>query len=95
MQNEDRLERIETHLRLMKESNEVTNIQISKITNALIGNEYNNSLGLVNEIQKTKSDVQSNREDILILKDNMALVKWFGAAAFGAIVSIIIYIIEK
>jgi hypothetical protein len=90
-----RLDRIEHHLKLMKVSVEGTNTEINKISSALVGNEYTGGVGIVHQMKIIKDDVQKNKDDVDILKENMALVKWFGSIIGGLVVAMIIYILQK
>ena len=90
-----RLDRIEHHLKLMKESGENTNESLHKITNALVGNEYTGGIGMVHTLQKVKNDVEKNQDDIALLKDNMGLIKWFASGIGGLVAAIIIYLLGK
>ena len=90
-----RLDRMEHHLKLMKESVERTNTEIHKISSALVGNEYTGGIGLVHKMDKLQKDISNNKDDIDILKENMSLVKWFGSAIGGLLVAMIIYILQK
>lgn len=90
-----RLDRIEHHLKLMKESTEITTESIHKISNALVGNEYTGNVGMVHTLQKVKVDVERNQDEIAILKDNMGLIKWFASGLGGLVIAIIIYLLGK
>ena len=79
----------------MKESSQLTNDSISKISNALIGNEYTGGIGIVHTMQKIKVDVENNKDEIAILKDNMGLIKWFASGLGGLVIAIIIYLLGK
>lgn len=94
MQN-GRLEQIDQHLKLMKKSLEDTNFEISRISSALVGNEYTGGVGIVHQMKIIKDDLQKNKDDVDILKENMALVKWFGSIIGGLVVAMIIYILQK
>lgn len=90
-----RLDRIEHHLKLMKETTEITSESIHKISNALIGNEYTGGIGIVHTVHKIKIDVENNKDEIAILKDNMGLIKWFASGVGGLVIAIIIYLLGK
>ena len=79
----------------MKDSVEGTNIEINKISSALVGNEYTGGVGIVHQMKITRDDLQKTKDDVDILKENMALVKWFGSALGGLVVAMIIYILQK
>lgn len=66
-----------------------------KISSALVGNEYTGGRGIVHQLHELKSDVEKNKDDIAIFKDNMNLVKWFGGCIGGLVVSIVLYILQK
>ena len=66
-----------------------------KISSALIGNEYTGGRGIIHQLDDIKKDVEINKDDIAILKDNMGLVKWFGGCIGGLVISIVLYILEK
>ena len=65
-----RLDRMEHHLKLMKESVERTNTEIHKISSALVGNEYTGGIGLVHKMDKLQKDISNTKDDIDILKEN-------------------------
>ena len=90
-----RLDRMEHHLKLMKESVDRTNTEIHKISSALVGNEYTGGVGIVHQMKITRDDLQKTKDDVDILKENMSLVKWFGSALGGLVVAMIIYILQK
>lgn len=79
----------------MKESVDRTDSEIHKISSALVGNEYTGGIGLVHKMDKLQKDIDMNKDDIDILKENMSLVKWFGSAIGGLVVAMIIYILQK
>ena len=55
-----RLDRMEHHLKLMKESVERTNTEIHKISSSLVGNEYTGGIGLVHKMDKLQKDISNN-----------------------------------
>ena len=90
-----RLDRMEHHLKLMKDSIEMTNSEIHKISSSLIGNEYTAGIGLVHKMEKIEREIHINKDEIDILKENMSLVKWLGSAIGGLVIAMIIYILQK
>lgn len=66
-----------------------------KISNALVGNEYTGGIGIVHTLHKIKNDVEINKDEIAILKDNMGLIKWFASGLGGLVIAIIIYLLGK
>lgn len=89
------MQKMEEHLKRMKESVESTNESIHKISNALVGNEYTGGIGLVHTVQKIKIDVEINKDDIAVMKENWGLIKWFASGLGGLVIAIIIYLLGK
>jgi len=90
-----RLDRMEQHMKLMKDAVQETRDESRKISNALVGNEYTGGIGIVHTLQKVKNDVERNQDEIAILKDNMGLIKWFASGLGGLVIAIIIYLLGK
>ena len=90
-----RLDRVEHHLKLMKDSLDKINMDIHKISSSLIGNEYTGHVGIVSSLNDIHKQVLQNKDDIEMLKENFALIKWIGSAIGGFVITIIIYIIQK
>lgn len=90
-----RLDRIEHHLKLIEGSFEKSNETLHKISNSLVGNEYTAGIGLIHTVQNLKIDVETNKDEISILKDNKGLIKWFASGVGGLVIAIIIYLIGK
>jgi len=95
LKDDFRMQKMEEHLKRMKDSVEATNESIHKISNALVGNEYTGGIGIVHTLQKVKMDVEKNQDEIAILKDNMGLIKWFASGIGGLVIAIIIYLLGK
>lgn len=91
----ERLDRMEQHLRLMKESISSIHTDSKKISDALIGNEYTGGIGIVHSIKRLTDDVEKQKDRIDRLDDNMNLVKWFGSGAGALFLAMIIYILQK
>ncbi len=90
-----RLDRMEHHLKLMKDSSEKMHDEIHKIASALVGNEYTGGVGIVHRLKAMESDIEKTKDQIAIIEDNMKLTKWIGSALGGFVVAIIIYILQK
>ena len=89
------MQKMEEHLKRMKESVEQTNESINKISNALIGNEYTGGVGLIHTVHKVKIDVELLQDDVAIMKENWGLLKWFVSGLGGLVIAIIIYLLGK
>lgn len=79
----------------MKDSLDKINMDIHKISSSLIGNEYTGHVGIVSSLNDIHKQVLKNKDDIEMLKENFALIKWIGSAIGGFVITIIIYIIQK
>lgn len=90
-----RLDRMEHHLKLMKDSAELMSAEMHKISSALVGNEYTGGVGIVHQMKSMRESIDKSKDDIDILKENMSLVKWLGSAIGGFVIAIIIYILQK
>jgi hypothetical protein len=90
-----RLDRMEQHLKLMKETAELMSAEMHKISSALVGNEYTGGVGIVHQMKHMREAIDKSKDDIDILKENMSLVKWLGSAIGGFVIAIIIYILQK
>ncbi len=90
-----RLDRIDLHLEVLKKSNISTNEKLDKISNALTGNEFTGGIGLVHMVNKLRAEVQTNKDDIDILKENLSIIKWIASGMGGLVIAIIIFLIER
>jgi len=90
-----RLDRIEHHLKLIKESAEKDGKTLSKIENALIGSDMNGHKGLVTDFDEMKRKVNvldDFHEEVQIYVKQF---KWVIGIFAGAIVGIIIKLFVK
>lgn len=93
--NNERLDRMEQHLKLMRVNIDSISDNSKKISDALIGNEYTGGIGIVHSIKELKEDNLKTKDKVEILENNMAMVKWFGSGIGGLVLAIILYIIQK
>jgi biotin carboxyl carrier protein len=91
----ERLDRMEQHLKLIKQTAEITSAEMHKISSALVGNEYTGGVGIVHRLKAMEGDLEKTKDQIAIIEDNMKLTKWIGSALGGFVVAIIIYILQK
>jgi hypothetical protein len=77
-QEQARLERIEHHLKLLKENDEIRGESLSNIENALIGSKMNGHKGLVSDIEEIKKTFKTQSDDITILKNDLENAKFWG-----------------
>lgn len=93
--NNERLDRMEHHLRLMKDNIESISEDSKKISSALIGNEYTGGIGIVHRIKELEDRVSINEDKVDLLKENMSLVRWFGSGIGAMVIALILYILQK
>jgi len=91
----ERFDRMEQHLRLVKVSLEAISEDSKKMSIALIGNEFTAGEGLVHRMKRIDDCNEKNKDDIALLKDNMNLVKWIGSAIGGLILAIVLYVLQS
>lgn len=74
-----RLDRMEQHLRLMKDGIESNSIETKKISDAFLGNEYSGGIGLIHQLKKMHEQVEHNKDEIDNLKHDMNIIKYLGS----------------
>lgn len=89
------MDRMEDHLRYVKLANTEMSVKLSEIAIALIGNEYSGGSGVVHRIKHNEEMSEKNKADIAIMQENWKLVKWFGSALGGLVISMILYLIKS
>ena len=87
----ERLDRIEQHLRLLKESDIDKTTLILNIQNALTGNSLNGNRGMVNQI----NDIDERVEDLELFKGEISVYVNQFKAAFVVIFAALITLIFK
>lgn len=94
-EKDERLDRIENHLKLLKD-NDIKNSQtLSEIKSALVGSEFNGNLGLVNDVKKAHDKIDSlenfHQEVAVYVKQGKAVV----FVVFTAIIGILVKLFTK
>jgi hypothetical protein len=90
-----RFDRMEQHLKLMKDKNNEMSESMTQIKTAIIGNEYSGGIGLIHTVKDIKERISQTEDDIAILKDNMNILKWISRAIGTIIITSIAYLISK
>ena len=67
----------------------------SKISHALVGNEFTGGLGLIHRVKQIDDMALSNSQSIKQLQDSMKLIIWFGTTIGGLIIGFIFYILQN
>jgi hypothetical protein len=90
-----RFDRMEQHLKLMKDRNLEMSESMTLIKTAIIGNEYSGGVGLIHSMKDMKERMDKADDDIAIIKDNMNILKWIARAIGTIIITSIAYLISK
>jgi hypothetical protein len=95
MEQNERLDKIEHHLELMKRSNSEMYENVSLIKTSLVGSEYSAGIGLVHSIKDIKERMEKTEDEISSLKENMNILKWIARSIGTIIIASIAYLIQK
>ena len=90
-----RFDRMEQHLKLMKDRNLEMSESMTQIKTAIIGNEYSGGIGLIHSVKDIKERMQKTEDEIALIQDNMNILKWIARAIGTIIISSIAYLISK
>jgi len=91
----ERLDRMEHHLKLLKKDSECQNKTLDSIETALVGTIYNGNKGITHMIQDIDMRVKNLEEDYTVTKENMRQIRLFAGALGGLIFGYILYLISK
>lgn len=91
----ERLDRMEDHLRLLKKSNEAQNSTLNSIENALVGTIYNGNKGITHMIHDIDKRVKNLEDDYSVTKENMRQIKLFAGGLGGLIFGYILFLISR
>ncbi len=90
-----RLERMEQHLRLLKESDAKKELMLLNIEQALVGSVFNGNKGLTHAVLDLKERIDKTDDDLIVIKENMSQLKWFARGLGGLIFALILWVITK
>lgn len=93
--NDARFERMEHHLKLLKDSNITMSSDMNLIKTAIVGNEYTGGVGVIHTIKDIKERMDRNEEEIALLKENLTFSKNILKTVVGIITAYIVYLITK
>lgn len=93
--NDARFERMEHHLKLLKDSNITMSSDMNLIKTAIVGNEYTGGVGVIHSIKDIKERMDRNEEEIALLKENLTFSKNILKTVVGIITAYIVYLITK
>ena len=92
---DERLDRVEIHLRHLKDNMETLTENSNKISHALVGNEFTGNSGLIHRVKQIDDITIANAQSIKQLQDSMKLIVWFGTTIGGLIIAFIMYILQN
>jgi hypothetical protein len=92
---DNRVDRIEVHLKKLKEDSEIMSGNIGKITTAIIGNEFTGGIGVIHTIKDISERVGKSEDKIAMLEENLTFSKNIIKTLVGVITAYIIYLITK
>jgi hypothetical protein len=90
-----RFERMEHHLKLLKESEISQSADISAIKTAVIGNEFSGGVGIIHRIKEIVEVQEKQGDDIALLKENLNFSKNIIKTLVALLLSYIAYLFTK
>jgi hypothetical protein len=90
-----RFDRMEHHLKLLKESNLAQSYDISAIKTAVIGNEFSGGVGIIHRIKEIVEVQEKQGDDIALLKENLNFSKNIIKTLVALLLSYIAYLFTK
>jgi hypothetical protein len=90
-----RFDRMEHHLKLLKESNLAQSSDISAIKTAVIGNEFSGGVGIIHRIKEIVEVQEKQGDDIALLKENLNFSKNIIKTLVALLLSYIAYLFTK
>lgn len=92
---DNRVDRIEAHLKNLKEDSEAMSGNIYKITTAIIGNEFTGGIGVIHTLKDITERVAKSEDKIAMLEENLTFSKNIIKTLVGVITAYIVYLITK
>jgi hypothetical protein len=90
-----RFDRMEHHLKLLKESNASQSSDISDIKTAVVGNEFSGGVGIIHRIKEIVDVQEKQGDDIALLKENLNFSKNIIKVLLTVITGYIGYLLSK
>lgn len=91
----ERSDRMEHHLKLLKDDSERQNKKLDSIESALVGNAFNNHKGLTHTVNDIDFRVKNLENDYSVTKENMRQIRWFAGSLGVLIFGYILFLISK
>lgn len=93
--NDARFERMEHHLKLLKDTNASISNDMSLIKSSLVGNEFTGGIGVIHTIKDIKDRMDKTEDEIALLKENLTFSKNIIKTIVGIISAYIVYLLTK
>jgi len=93
--NDARFERMEHHLKLLKDTNTSISNDMSLIKSSLVGNEFTGGIGVIHTIKDIKDRMEKTEDEIALLKENLTFSKNIIKTIVGIISAYIVYLLTK
>lgn len=90
-----RFDRMEIHLKLLKENNVIMTSDMHLIKTAIIGSEYTGGIGVIHTIKEIKERIDKADDEIKLLQENLNFSKNIIKTIVGIITAYIVYLITK
>jgi len=90
-----RFERMEQHLKLLKEDSLSLSTDIKDIKKAIVGDQYTGGVGVIHSIKEIKDRIDKSDDEIALLKENIAFSKNIIKIIVGVISSYVLYLLTK
>jgi len=93
--NDARFDRMEQHLKLIKEDSMTLSSDVHQIKSAIIGSEYSGGIGLVHRIKQIDDRLSANEDKVALLEENLTFSKNIVKILIAIILSYIAYLFTK
>ena len=90
-----RVDRIEGHLKQLKEDSEVMAQIMSQLKTAIIGNEFTGGVGVIHTIKELNERLGKAEDKISLLEENLSFSKNIIKILVGVITAYIAYLFTK
>lgn len=92
---EARFERMEQHLRLLKDSSISLSSDMHLLKTAIVGSEYTGGIGMIHRIKEMADRMDKADDEIALLKENLTFSKNIIKTIVGIISAYIVYLLTK
>lgn len=90
-----KIDRIDQHLRILKDNDEEKTLLLLSIKASLVGSEMNGNKGIVQDMRETKNDVKDLEKIVQEHSIFVKQAKWIVAVVVSALIGIGFKLLEK